>query len=179
MASSNPQNAAALEQTVNSYRQNANETIRAASAGQITQQNADQYIQRQEQLVQLSQQIIASVRPQQNAAAQKALDLVASNLNQITRQNPETIRAQWQQGAAFKDAGIDANAVNNSSPEAAAARDSAIQSATSLACLREFKQTGNKSSLDTARTQLEQAVAQIARVAGASGSSRSQAAGAR
>lgn len=160
----------ALEQTVNSYKQNANETIRAASAGQITQQNADQYIQRQEQLVKLSQDVIANIRAQQQPEAQRVLDLVSKNLDTMKSQDAATIRAQWEQGEAFKKAGIDANAINASSPSAAAAKNSAIQSAATLASLREFKQSGNKQALDSARTQLESAVAQITKVSASAGS---------
>ncbi len=160
----------ALEQTVNSYKQNANETIRAASAGQITQQNADQYIQRQEQLVKLSQDVIANIRAQQQPEAQKVLDLVSKNIDAMKSQDAATIRAQWEQGEAFKKAGIDANAINASSPSAAAAKNSAIQSAATLASLREFKQSGNKQALDSARTQLESAVAQITKVSASAGS---------
>lgn len=151
--------AGALDQNVATYKQNANEVVKAVVSGQITQQNADQYMTKVDQLIALGKDI-ASELSTEKPEGKALLDYVVKNGDQAKTETIEEITAKWHHGDAFKAAGIDHDKFDHYGP-VIAAKDAYVQSITSYVALKDFKQSGDPKKLDTVREELEEVVGQL------------------
>lgn len=151
--------AVALDQSVATYKQGANEVIKAVVEGQITQQNADQYMTKVSKLIIVGKDIATEVVTQK-PEGKKFLEYVIRNGDKAKTETLEEIDAKWHRGEVFKDAGIEHNKFDHYGP-IIAAKDAYIQSISSYVALKNYRQSGNPKMLDTVREELEEVVGQL------------------
>ncbi|MBP9694039.1 MAG: hypothetical protein KBE16_04990 [Alphaproteobacteria bacterium] len=151
--------AGGLDDNVATYKNGANEVIKAVVDGKITQQNADQYMAKVNKLIIVGKEIAAEVITQK-PEGKKFLEYVVKNGDKAKTESLEEIDAQWHRGDVFKEAGIEHNKFDHYGP-IIAAKDAYIQSISSYIALKNYRQSGDSKMLDIVREELEEVVGQL------------------